>query len=301
MWDNWLGRRIRRNNPRRAWLGCLVLALFACHAYWLRATLNDIRSGPTPVSLDELSRIKNPDGLDFSHVAFDAGQLADTGFRHAKWDEHYFLCRAGVGYFLVIAPSSQTDGQVTGFICRADSEARHVRAALKKGWPPLAGEFLPFSVDTTRKMTVSLWLRFVVLLPLPLWAGWIFAFAIRRWLDPSRHPIARALARFGRPAEMAARIEEEAGGAAPIRIGPVEVLGNWMLCQDFPARWRIFRLDELVYAEKHILVWNFFFVYRWVSLKDRTGVEFSVSAGEAGIEQILAFLSSQARWVVIRD
>ncbi len=113
----------------------------------------------------------------------------------------------------------------------------------------LGDTLLPFTLDATgRNRIADGWILAIVLVVF-LWLPgfWLLCLAVRRSLNPLSHPLARALARFGAQAEIAAAVEAETPQAQ--RIGAARMSPNWLWFYTFGTL-ELFRLDDIVWVHK---------------------------------------------------
>jgi hypothetical protein len=163
--------------------------------------------------------------------------------------------------------------------------------------PALKDVLLPYVVDATREFQTHtvLLLGLVALVGVP--GVWLVVQALLRSARPGRHPIAKALRRFGKPAEVAAAIERERGENEPGQLGPVELAGRWLLCRSLGKGFQVFRLDDLVWVHKAVITVNGVPNY-WAKLYDRDGVHFAVRADQKKIDALLGLLVQSVPWVL---
>ncbi len=167
---------------------------------------------------------------------------------------------------------------------------------LEKKTPGLRTE-QHFLVDTN---TRRLWLGviaggagLIVLLSLGVW--WTVR-AVLRMLWPERHPLARALRRFGTPGEVAALIEKDSYLRARLRVGPVHFLGGWMVCSSGLIGYKVFRLDDLVWVYQIVVTGSG--RHHLARFHDRHGAWAQVNGREPEINAILTAIARPRPWLL---
>ena len=147
------------------------------------------------------------------------------------------------------------------------------------------------TLDTTRGLVVGLFFLTVFLAP-----GLVLtALGVRRLLRPDTHPLARALRRFGPPAEVANAI---AAADPPQRRGPVELVGDWLLCESPRTGYTVFRANDLVWVHKMVETAGGRPLHR-VKLYDRLGMGFEGRGSEEEIEATVAAVTQRLPWLVV--
>jgi hypothetical protein len=288
MWNNWIGRRIRRAGRTQLWCGVALCALAAVVARVGRDRFYDTLAGPTAVDATSLASPEAAGKLWHRTVTFTSDTVTDTGETVSppgKPDRilaRYLAVRAGDRWLLTLVPPDHEGNIFTGMVTapgfKLDSE-----------------RFLPFQLDETLipdRPAVTGLLFLVVFLA----TGLVLA-ARGLWLlrHPEAHPLAGALARFGQPAEVAGAIGRS---GQPLRLGPVEFAGDWFICQAPRTGWTVFRVDDLVWVHALIETVNRTPLHR-IKLYDRTGVMFTGRGRRDVIEAVLATVTARAPWLVV--
>ncbi len=304
MKNTWIGRRIRRSN--RTWL--IWGAFFCACALGLgslgwRSAYNLFR-GPFPIDLATLSKIRRPEDRLEYYVAFEVEKTAPTGFgikSKNNPDPHteYVIAIVEGRALLIRKPSRQEGNAFTGTLAAPTPEERTmILAKLEADVPGLRGAFLPYVMNAQPRQFVSGVISWMIPLGLVFGLGlWMAGKGVVRTIWPSRHPIARALGRFGPPGEIAAAIEEEVGARGVLSVGSVDFLGRWLLCRAPFRGFQVFRIDDLVWAHKSVVRVNGV-PHFWAKLHDRDRKSFSVQSSEQKIDALLTAILTQAPWVI---
>jgi hypothetical protein len=302
MWDNWVGRYIQRSNHWRAFWGYLILAVFGVLAFLARWVVYNLLFGPFPLTPAELAAVESASTQTRYFVDFEPDWYTRTSFqvvdqKSNKPLQDYFLVLVNGRYFVVQVLTGHEGGSFTGFIEEPDSQAREVMDGMEQRVPSLRGQYLPFMVRDTRDRYFTPWAVLIGLSLILAWALWLLGFAWSRMLDPSRHPFARALQRYGEPHEVAAQIDRALVDAPHYTIGPVEFLGPFALCHTLSSGFQVFRVDDLVWVYKSVARINFGSSYG-ARLHCRDGTIIYVPGDEQTIDDLLTKLVHLAPGVV---
>jgi hypothetical protein len=252
--QNTFGRRIRRSNCRVLLTG-LALGLLAALGVALCARyLYNVLLGPFPIDRQNLLVLADPDSRHECFVTIEGEQVELLFPRSYTGGEEpyswYALLQVGEKWLVLRLPAGHQGRRVMGTLENLSAfEEEHVLAPRRRG-PAGGRDFLPYRLDAVRPFRAVGWL--LAVLPLGALAavslGLMIA-AARRLRDPARHPIARALARFGTPAEVADTIDAELSHAA-CRAG-VFVTPNWLVC--FTGGTTVLRRQDLVEVSRLVL------------------------------------------------
>ena len=145
------------------------------------------------------------------------------------------------------------------------------------------------------------WIGLAICLPLYVLGIWNVTKALRRMARPERHPIGRALARFGKPTEIAAAIDAEIKEDGRVPVGRATLTRSWFL------RPSTFGMDVIHASE---LVWIYKKVTKHSTNGIPTGTTFTtvihtryggaveVAGNERLTECLLQELHQRAPWVL---
>jgi hypothetical protein len=302
MWNNWLGRRIRDDGRRLLFWGVLLCAGAAGIAWEARDNFSPGLARPRPIDPGDLAAPDVANQLIGRTVTFDAPGAIGTGAtvsyanRRDLTSARYFAVQAADRWLLVKVPAGQEGasfkGTVTG-VSPAEQERVIGRFANDNDIDERL--FLPVqvdgTVDTTRGLVVGLF--FLALFLAPGLA--LVLLGLRRSRRPDTHPLARALRRFGPPAEIANAID---GADRHLRLGPVEFAGDWLLCDSSGSGYTVFRANDLVWVHKLIETVNGRPLHR-LKLYDRLGVRYEGRGSEDKIEATVAAVTQRLPWLVV--
>jgi hypothetical protein len=302
MGNNWIAGRIRERGRMALLWGLVFLAGAAGIAWKSREAIALGLAQPHPVSADDLASPETVDRLAGRPVTVESDEVVDTGVmegyanRRDRVLARYLVVRVGDHHLLVKASASHQGNRFAGLLTGISS------AELEKAVTPFIhehslreGSFLPAqlncTVDTSRGLVVGGFFIALFLAPGIFWTG----LGMWRLLRPQSHPLARALQRFGRPAEVADAIGQS---GQPVRVGPVEIAGDWLVCRSRQSGVVVFRNDDLVWIHKLLETVNRRSLHR-VKIYDRNGMRF-VGAGSADeIDAVVAAITERLPWLVV--
>ena len=240
MWDNFVGQQARRGTRNllifnAIILICVLIAMYFSSRYYFNFLLGPFATNPA-----DLSNISDPDRTLRYYVTVDAEQVLETGIRHKK-----DVIRRGrkVGEKVVSRDLLLVFGDNKAIVVEFDPQAmaqKRVSGTLER-FPNATtyrfdnpGNFrkdlkiLPVLLEATG-FRMRGWIGLAVMVPLTLIAVINLVRGVRRWADPSQHPLIRQLEQYGDPAEVSERIEEEWQSDEKDKIGPVTLTRMWCI------------------------------------------------------------------------
>src|SRR5260370_13802943 len=205
MWDDFISRQIRRTNRNLCLMGggiLIILGLFL--AAGRRDSYNFI-FGPFPVQGSELVSISNPDLPKRYFLKVEGEKSFPTGMGELEEGSKDKLRTAIVApsvykpLLLVNTPRDNHQLQFTGTLMAVPAEvSNRVVHLWEEKRPDLKGAFLPFMLDATgfrtkrdNLLVAAAGASFGVL------GLALIGIAIRRKLQPERHPLLTQLAKYG--------------------------------------------------------------------------------------------------------
>jgi hypothetical protein len=302
MWNNWIGRRSRGSGRTLLFWGLLLCAGAAGLGWEARDNFSDALARPDPIDAAILTSPEGVNQLSQRFITFRSPEIIDTGAtasfanRRDKVRARYVIATAGDRRLLVKVPADHEGTTFTGMLAGVSPDQRENVIG------PFAEEehlekqlFLPFLVDctqdTSRGLVAGLFFLTAFLVP-----GLVLTtIGLRRILRPGTHPLARALQRFGPPATVADTIDLV---SPPLRLGPVEFAGDWLICNAPRTGWTVFRTTDLVWVHKLIETVNGVPLHR-LKLYDRLGVCFEGRGRPDVIDAAVAAITQRSPWLVI--
>ncbi|HVY62044.1 MAG TPA: DUF6709 family protein, partial [Planctomycetota bacterium] len=123
---------------------------------------------------------------------------------------------------------------------------------------------------------------------------------VERGNDVSKHPVALALSKYGEPAEVADRIEQELR-SEKLQVGKVILTPRWILCP-FAFHVAIRKVEDLAWIYKKVTTHKKYGVTTGhtyeTMLRDRDGGEVTTQGKEADVNRLLLEVQKRAPWVI---
>lgn len=237
MWDNFIGRHIRRGTRNLFIWNSLILLGLAVAGYFTSRYYYNFFLGPFKVDAAEWSNLQNPDERLEYYVEVASDQVVETDIIHKK-DRRRRGRKIGeevvsrdllfaVGDTALVVeydPNDPVKNRVGG---KLEPLARP-ELYLKHSQTFNAKHVAPVKVDATG-FRLRGWIGLAVMSPLGLLAVFNIYRGVKRWNDPSGHPLAKQLERYGDPAEVCAKIESEWESDDKEAVGPVAVTRMWLI------------------------------------------------------------------------
>jgi hypothetical protein len=138
------------------------------------------------------------------------------------------------------------------------------------------------------------------------WMGRKVVLANRIVKAPSKSPVFRSLERFGHPQDIAAEIDNEMLADHQV-FGEAHITSRWLIAP-VPAPLSVTRLDDIVWAYKHVTQHNvrFYFVVSVPTHKtytgvvwDRCGACLAVPGDEGTVDQLLQTIVGRTPWAIV--
>jgi hypothetical protein len=304
MWENAVGRQIRRTNRNLLLTNLALLALVLGIAFFNRRYLMSFARGPVPVSAAQVAELTDPAQLDNAFVSLDVAKVLPTGYqvvntRHgrqvsvkadfqlAPLDHRVLIVKAkpgNVGTHFKGGFVPVPDGVLSGIRQMIPADARVV--------------LLPFMLDTVDYGDDGWWMLSLGLpaAGLALWN--LFVWTLRR--DYKNHPLVEQLGDETAALQCAQQLEGELSAAR--KFGSASVTASWLVHETF-FRASIVRLENVVWAYKKVTQHRTNFIptgktYEAI-LFDRNGDETKVSGKEEVIDGLLGAVAQSVPWVVL--
>lgn len=255
MWDNIVGRQIRRSTRNLLLWNVLILVgiivFFALSSrYWYNFAL-----GPFPLSADEVTKLKDDEGLQFfvsirGEKCVDVGEREVTvtkkhGVEQSRKDSAKYLIMLidnQLMYVKTDMDASNTDVERRGILRSFKDEMNKPDVGpgpgIRPPVPPVVGnpnpapapqlKFLPVILDTTTTRTKGV-IALIVFGIIGLINVVNILKAFSRFGNPQKHPTAKALMKYGDPEEVAQKIDEEYNSEDRQVIGPVTITRSWLI------------------------------------------------------------------------
>lgn len=305
---------VGRSNRNRFFLGALIILIMAAglvvtNRYWL----NFIR-GPVDTTKQAVLATQNVNGLSQYFVNVKGDRAQDTGLQFVERDtsNNSKTVKASYGalnlndrLLLVKIPGDvtvkATQTQYTGALVDMSSDEKTQVVDQFESENDNTGAFLPFMLDTSDFRTngyIALAVGFVVLLI----CIWLVLTALSRMTDHTKHPIIRALRRFGDPQQVADQINADMSNPHET-AGKIHLGTTWLVIPGASPGLAATRFDDLVWAYGKVTQRRTNGIPTGKSYSaifcDRYGASMTVQAKEKSMNEILQVVGKRAPWVIL--
>jgi hypothetical protein len=250
----------------------LVLALIgyslAANSRYIRAFFN----GPSAMSAEQLGAASDVDRLASPWVTLQADAVMATGLqqitvrkkhgveRSRSVSANYFVAKFGDRLLLVKAHDDTPGNALTGELKWMAGSAQ---AQLLQGLPAaeqaeLRKRFYPLMLDT-EDFKDGGYIGFTIAALLAAVALYFGRTGFVRWRNPATHPAMQALAKWGTPQIIGAKIESELQGPGALKLKGTTLTPNFLIKQSmFSVDVR--RLDDLLWAYHKVTQQRLYYV-----------------------------------------
>lgn len=315
MWNNVVGEAIRRASRNLLSVNALLVAAILIAGVANSRYLYNAVFGPFPADERALVAVTQPASTQQYFVTVRSDARADTGVQQVsrrvskatgavtseRVSASYLVVRIGEHLMVVKAPGHGGGGaELTGaLVSIPDSVRARILDEMLRERPDLRERFFPFMLDAGDFQSGAWWgLGIgVPLLGLGLW-NCKRAAAYRG--DPATHPIARGLAGYGPPAEVAARIDGEMRTAE--QIGSGRLSQSWLLSLTFFGA-TLLRLEDLAWVYRKVTRHYIYLVIptgksHAVILHRRDGVAREIPGKDEVVGRWLEAIAQRVPWVM---
>lgn len=309
MTSNFIKDIVRRSNLTQLALFGLVLALVIGAIALSFNTYYNLLAGPFTVTKDYVLGLSDLREAKQYHITIEADDALDTGYSYVTSEDgretgrkNYTALVLDDRLLLVETKGDVNNRSHTGALVNVSSEIQHqVLDELVKEVPEIDGAFLPFMLETEEFKTNTT-LGLVAAIVCLLIAIWGALRAALRLGDVNRHPIMRALRRFGDPEEIAEQIDHEINSYHD-KLGNIRLTRNWLVHQH-GLTFNAARLNDVVWMYKHVLKTKYYgvvtvaktySVYLW----DRHGKCITITAKEKEVDEMLQAIYQRAPWIIV--
>ena len=239
MRDSLIGRQIVRSSRNLLiWNGILLGVIVAIFALTFRYFYN-FALGPFPTSRDAIVKLQDDSLLEY-FVSVESDICLETGvfFHKTHKGRHsvagrYLLLDMDDGWLVVktnltSAPEKRWVGTVENLPSDARNQIPGQRRQNAKGRKEDIKPLLPVMIDATGfRLPGSFGVAFGV--PLGLMAIRNLFRGAARLANPEKHPLAKALLKFGDPTEVAEKIQTEYDSDDRVEIGTATLTRSWLI------------------------------------------------------------------------
>lgn len=303
-------KAVRSSN--RGWLISMMvlITLLVMAAYFSWNAYYNVISGPFETPLKDILQHQSADGLRQYYVSVRGDEVFDTGWEMVHTEDGRETKREGYAalfyndrFLLVELTGPFVEGvkDFTGQLVPIPADVNNeILQGIYADEPALRGMFASFMLDTEDKrmeifgglaaLAISAVLSIVLL-----------GRTINRMADPTRHPILRALARYGEPESIAREIDTEmAMSRTP--VGKNASLSQRWFAYHKGGTFHAARLQDIAWAYKQVTQHRTYGIPTaktyMAHVADVYGHQFSIQAKQKEVDGLLQAIAERAPWAL---
>jgi hypothetical protein len=305
MWENFIGRQIRRCNRNLFFTNLVLLLVIVAVGIGNWRYLSNWFRGTTPTDPAQIAKLRSADELARNFVSFDVQELGESGYQEIEQKNgvkqrvtaDFLLAWVGDKLIVVKGKEGMKATHLEGALVELP---RDVARGLHKDLPEeYKSQVLPFMLDTIDYRDNGWWMLGIGV-PLAALAIWNLLKWSRRTSDFGSHPIVQQLGGEAAVLQYGQQLETEmtAGGE---KFGAGTVTTSWVVV---PSTYHtnIARLEDMAWVYKKITKHSVNFIPTGKTyealLWTRGGKMISVSGKEPQVDQMLRTIASRCPWVV---
>lgn len=314
MWDNFIGKQIRRCNRNLLLANLVLLGAVITYAAANSRYLGNFLSGPTDISNMDLAELRNPAERFRFLVHVRGEQSFETGIQFVEQTidkysnnvqsttvkaEYRILA---VGHKLLVvktAPSASGTTFTGALVSMPPTVYEKVVAASIREEPQLQGMFVPAMLDTEDYADEGWW-TLCIGIPLLILVAWNLLKWKKRVCDYSCHPIYRRIACFGSAEQVIQQMEADMRTNPVQKLAGANIFGPWLLKNKFFGL-ACFHLPDLIWIYQKVTKHSINFIPTGKSfaalLYDRYGYSTEIQAGKKKVELFMTHIIQQCPWI----
>lgn len=319
MWDNVVGRHIRRCNRNLLLVNALILAALVILGFANFRYLLNCFDGPFPVISGTLDKITDPTREAHYYVSVDNLSVVETGLqwveksvdesthevKSQKVTATFFIAK-GTRPLIVKSPSGSGATHYTGALVPVPPD---VRAYFQKEFLDKIGRqfdnvFAPFMLDAT-DFRDNAYIGLAISIPIGLLAAWNVKKSVARIQNVQNSPIYKWLGHYEQSPELAAQaIDDELKNYKDCSsISSITLLPSWLLHKSF-FHFTTMQLNEIVWVHQKVTKHSVNFIPTGktfaIVIYDANGRTVEVDAGRRSEQKVSGFaaaLQKRIPWV----
>ncbi|MGA8073143.1 MAG: DUF6709 family protein [Candidatus Acidiferrales bacterium] len=311
MWNGFIGQRIAATTKtlRHVGLGLLLVGVFL--GLLCATTLVKVLRGPAQISESDLLGM-NGGSFDMRSYATVEGRdtlstgitsilktTRDGGVESETTTGEYMAMVVGKHILVVKARPGQIAQKYTGTIVPLPDNLKKELFSVGSD-PDLQAATLSIMLDTTDTHGDGITFLYIIVGLLILSGLWATFQSTRRAESPERHPLCKALSKYGPPYSLVPQIDAEVSAAAAT-LGNATFTRSWII-SCYLGRSFVMRRDEIVWIYKKRTRHSVNFIptgttYALV-LRDARGKQLEISNAEENVNNFLSSLAAQTPWVI---
>jgi hypothetical protein len=307
----YLDNQLRRTNRNLLLLAFGLILAIAGYGIAQYRYFYNFYDGPLETNLSVLERISHPEELSRYFVSIKGSEVFDSGLQDIETvtrsgivesktvKAEYVILDIDKHLLIVKRKPEDTSTMYQGALVAlpTDIHARIVTPLLKD-YPNADGMFLPLMLDATGFRSDG-YVALLIATPLLLFAIWSIYRVVQRQNDVAKHPIIKAISRYGSP-DIARQLDIELGPDA-VRLRKVTITPSWIV---LPTAFglSICHIPDIIWAYKKVTKHSVNFIPTGksyaVMVWDRYGISLELSASLKKADAILQTLVGSVPWAV---
>lgn len=274
--------------------------------------------GPFTINSEDIKFGKNQTSSLHYYVRVDAEEAFDTGGQYVERQKSgvetvvykYYALRFGDKLLLAkVEPGAKIADGATNVTLSgsmeplSDSERDKILGPIFKEQPELRSDFLPYMLDTRSSFRTPAYIGIGIGLLMLLVAGGFTLSVVKVFGDFDQSSIAKTLAAYGAPRDVAAALDSEAAGHYE-KIGGIHLLPSWILRRGTFSM-DVSHVEDVVWMYKKVTKHSVNFIptgktYE-VVIHTKQGKSISLQGallGEKNIDFIMENIFDRVPWIV---
>ena len=309
---NWMEAKIRRASAMRLFLAIAVLVIVAGMLAANARYFRNFFKGPYAIPVAELKAAPSAKDLPRYWVTVTADKIVETGFqeitihkkhgveRSREVSASYHVAALGDRLLLVKSHRDTPSVALIGYL-KPVAEPVDEKFFLSPDIVEIRSKFLPMMLDTGDfEGDGQFGLVVAGLLSL---AALVFGFmAWGRYRNPGAHPVIRNSRNWGAPDDVSATIQAELVSGKTLKMGGY-VFTPTFLVRDELLNFEVLRLDEVLWAYKHVLAKKLYYVIpagKTFSVRlNWLNHNVTVNGKEADVGAVLQYFTNYLPWTLV--
>ncbi len=310
MWDDFIGKQIRRTNRNLLILGTALLAITGTVLYFNGRDVYNFLLGPFPIQVSELATIWSPDQPKRYFLKVQGQESIPTGMQvvDARHPENVravvVALIVGKRLLLVETPAETHQLQFSGTLKALPPEVQSgAIPQIEKEYPNLKGAFLPVMLDATGFRNSDRILKAIFGFVLTSTAIFLMGLSLTRMAAPDKHPLFAKLERYGQLQDVRARIDSEIrGDGGGEQFVGLQITTNWVL-HAAAYKTDVMAVRDILWAYPKIIKHYHSGIPTgksyWAIIRDSRGQSVEVAGKKDSVPKLLESLQRRMPWILI--
>jgi hypothetical protein len=311
MWNNFVGNSVASLNRQLLRINGLALLTAAVAALLGSRWLVNSYLGPLQVGETQLSAISDPTFTFRNYVAVDSEKTVPTGMsevttstRNGQAESRYTSAEfvaIRAGSRLIIVKARPYD-RGTHFVGTLATLPEDLKTQIFKGVEPdITKAFLPLMIDASEDYTEGLVLAAIGVAVVVMITGWNLMKWKLRSQNPAKHPLCKALSRYG-PLEIIVPEVDAEVSTGWNHVGNSAIQSKSWIIQNTLASAKVMRRDEIIWVYKKRTKQSVNFIPTGTTyaaiISDRRGGVIEASGSEQQVDDFIVGTVYEMPWIV---